>query len=165
MLEFGIVKFFNKHRGKNYGFLYVLDADGNQTGEELFFHLNDGQSVSDNVFDTVYFDGGHPIRRKPPRKGDKLGFLRGQNRKGDKACPWSYAAEWKDREEHLLHADEDGGLSCYHCDDTGCELCEEPPDEDSLAGDVDPTGGYPEPELDPFEAHRLEVMRQHGDWA
>jgi len=37
-------------------------------------------------------------------------------------------------------------------------------DEDPLAGDVEPTGGYYEPPIHPFEAHRLEVMCQHGDY-
>ena len=36
--------------------------------------------------------------------------------------------------------------------------------EDPLAGDVDPTGGYYEPPIHPMDAHRLEVMRQHGDY-
>ena len=38
------------------------------------------------------------------------------------------------------------------------------PDEDPLAGDVELTGGYYEPPIHPFEAQRLEVMRQHGDY-
>jgi hypothetical protein len=37
-------------------------------------------------------------------------------------------------------------------------------DEDPLAGDVEPTGGYYEPKPDVFEAQRQEVMRQHGDF-
>jgi hypothetical protein len=49
------------------------------------------------------------------------------------------------------------------------DCSEEPPDvddegdtEDPLAGDVDLTGGC-EPPVHPADAHRLEVMRQHGD--
>lgn len=38
------------------------------------------------------------------------------------------------------------------------------PDEDPLEGDVEPTGGYPEPEIHPQDAHRDRVMRQHGDY-
>lgn len=34
--------------------------------------------------------------------------------------------------------------------------------EDPLAGDVEPTGGYYTPPVSAFEAQRLEVMRQHG---
>jgi hypothetical protein len=37
-------------------------------------------------------------------------------------------------------------------------------DEDPLAGDVDPTGGYYEAPMHVFDAHRLSVMRQHGDY-
>lgn len=37
-------------------------------------------------------------------------------------------------------------------------------DEDPLAGDVDPTGGYYEAPMHPFDAHRLSVMRQYGDY-
>ncbi|HEY1064093.1 MAG TPA: hypothetical protein VGE30_02220 [Candidatus Saccharimonadales bacterium] len=46
------------------------------------------------------------------------------------------------------------------------EIIEEWPeeDEDPLAGDVEPTGGYYVPPVHPFEAQRLAVMRQHGDY-
>ncbi len=37
-------------------------------------------------------------------------------------------------------------------------------DEDPLAGDVDPTGGHYEPSMHAFDAHRLSVMRQYGDY-
>jgi hypothetical protein len=43
------------------------------------------------------------------------------------------------------------------------EMDEEEDNEDPLAGDVEPTGGYYEPKPGAFEAHRLSVMRQHGD--
>ena len=36
--------------------------------------------------------------------------------------------------------------------------------EDPLAGDVEPTGGHPSPGIHPYDAQRLEVMRQHGDY-
>ena len=36
--------------------------------------------------------------------------------------------------------------------------------EDPLAGDVEPTGGYNEPTPHAFDAHRLSVMRQYGDY-
>lgn len=38
------------------------------------------------------------------------------------------------------------------------------PTEDPLAGDIEPTGGYPSSEIHPHDAHRLEVMRHHGDY-
>lgn len=37
-------------------------------------------------------------------------------------------------------------------------------DEDPLAGDVDPTGGYYEAPMHPSDAHLLRVMAQHGDY-
>lgn len=38
------------------------------------------------------------------------------------------------------------------------------PDEDPLAGDVEPTGGYYVAPPDPFEAHSRRVAAQHGDY-
>jgi len=46
----------------------------------------------------------------------------------------------------------------------GNDFDDEEDNEDPLAGDVDPTGGYYEEPMHPFEAQRLSVMRQHGDY-
>lgn len=68
---------------------------------------------------------------------------------------------------------------CYNCNSDSCVCSDDVEDddyddpydeyddsdnEDPLAGDVDPTGGYYEEPLHPFEAHRLSVMRQYGDY-
>ncbi len=95
MVEFGKVKFFDDREGKHYGFLMVVDADDNPTGEEIFFHYNDGKFISCHTFyDRIARRGNESIRLKVPRKLDKLVFERQPGRKGDKACPWSFANEW-----------------------------------------------------------------------
>jgi len=70
-------------------------------------------------------------------------------------------------EEQQAIAEDDS----YNMDDTlddqaadHYDDCDDEPDEDPLAGDVDPDGGYPEPEMHPWDAHQLNVMRQHGDY-
>lgn len=71
-------------------------------------------------------------------------------------------------------------VQCEDCNDRGCDMCEachfcghydcvcydehDEPDEDPLAGDVEPTGGYSTAPVHAFSAHRLSVMRQYGDY-
>ncbi len=90
-LEYGTVKLFDNRPGKRFGFLCVINDNG-QTGEELFFHYNNGQFV--DVKDaTIVFIG--PIMQKDtrlatPAKGDTIAFRRAPAAKGDVASPWTY---------------------------------------------------------------------------
>ncbi len=58
--------------------------------------------------------------------------------------------------------EDDSNEPCDEYDDDPYDNSDE--DEDPLAGDVEPTGGYYEPSMHPWDAHRLSVMRQHGDY-
>lgn len=107
MVEYGIVKFFDEREGKRFGFLIVLDEEGNPTGEkDIFFHYNDGQFVN-NDGETPVFNGstrqknGQPVRLRAPQKDDRLVFMRSSGNKGDKACPWGFAETWDKHNEWL----------------------------------------------------------------
>lgn len=90
-VEFGIVKAFVPKGG--YGFMYVLDAQGKKTDEEIFFHIGNGRRVGKEG-ETPIFLGKDP-QLEPPSKGTKLVFRRRQGQQGDKASPWGYAQEWE----------------------------------------------------------------------
>lgn len=104
-LEHGIVKFFDDRDGKKFGFLKVLDEDGQETGEEIFFHFNDGQFV-DTIVDEIEFVGrvfpATGTHMWHPNVGEKLAFDRATG-KGDreKACPWTYAQGYDNRVTEL----------------------------------------------------------------
>jgi hypothetical protein len=72
-------------------------------------------------------------------------------------CRPQYMKDWKANQERLAEEAAEHRRYPEESDD-------DDPDEDPLAGDVEPIGGYYEPPIHPFEAHRLEVMRQHGDY-
>jgi cold shock CspA family protein len=97
-LEHGIVKFFDDRDGKKFGFLKVLDEDGRETGEEVFFHFNDGQFVDIVGGDCIEFIGRtakNGLYLVHPQVGDKLAFDRASGKGNrDKACPWTYAAAY-----------------------------------------------------------------------
>lgn len=78
----------------------------------------------------------------------------------------SLAAEQALHEQNLRDDENDSDYSddSEYFDDPEGDDEDDFEDEDPLAGDVDPTGGYYDPPLDSFEAQRLEVMRQHGDY-
>lgn len=96
-LEYGDVKFFDNRGTKLYGFLNVLDENGQQTGEDVFFHYNDGQWIT-VAESNIGFIGRISLASGSflplPQIGVKLAFLRQPTAKGDKACPWTYAAEY-----------------------------------------------------------------------
>lgn len=181
--ECGIVKFFDERGNKRYGFIRVLDSDGNETGEEIFFHFNDGELIDTVLLGEIIFRGsgsavlgGKQITIDPPRKGDKIFFHRKDGKEGKpKACPWGAAkqqylwgpdhptiAEVLEEENQPTESEEDHIDKLSSEDD--CLAWDEEEDEDPLAGDVEPTGGYYEPSPDPFEAQHLRVMAQHGDY-
>jgi hypothetical protein len=97
-LEHGIVKFFDDREGKKFGFLKVLDEDSQETGEEIFFHFNDGQFVEIVGGDEIKFTGRiakNGVYLVYPQIGDKLAFDRASGKDGrDKASPWTYAAAY-----------------------------------------------------------------------
>lgn len=94
-VEYGIVKFFKDD--KKFGFLTVLDANGDPTKTELFFHYSDGHFMraGDNEpefwFETGTMHKGKVQYIRVPEKGDKLVFTRGRNAKGEKVSKWTFA--------------------------------------------------------------------------
>lgn len=108
-LEIGIVKFFDDRPGKRFGFLTVLDDDGQPTGVELFFHFNGGQFVefiddengypSDIDFIGRRFPNGTMI--SPPEVGDRLAFEWGENKKGPMVARWTHAQAYENRVKQL----------------------------------------------------------------
>ena len=75
MVGYGIVKFFSKK--KQFGYLYVLDAKGDKTGEEVFFHFNDGvyPTLDERVSVAFCSDVERGCQRlRLPRRDDRLVF-------------------------------------------------------------------------------------------
>lgn len=105
-LEHGIVKFFDDRDGKKFGFLEVLNEDGQKTGEEIFFHFNDGQFVDIVGGDEIMFVGRvfpeNGLHMWHPKPGDRIAFdvSVGKNNR-DKACPWTYAEGYDNRVRKL----------------------------------------------------------------
>lgn len=99
-VEYGIVKFFDDRNGKKYGFILVLDANRNKTGEEIFFHYNDGEFCSHDGSEVIF--GGHTQtvdnRSYPlatPYEDAEIVFERTVGKENKpKACPWAYADDW-----------------------------------------------------------------------
>lgn len=105
-LEHGVVKFFDDRDGKKFGFLEVLDEDGQKTGEEIFFHFNDGQFVDIVGGDEIEFVGRvfpeNGLHMWHPKPGDKIAFDTTPGKDGrDKACPWTYAEGYDNRVRKL----------------------------------------------------------------
>ena len=104
-LENGIVKFFDDRDGKQFGFLTVLNEEDQETGEEIFFHFNDGQFVEIVAGDIefvgrVFSENG--LHMWHPKIGDRLAFSRTPGKDGrDKACPWTYAEGYNNRVHKL----------------------------------------------------------------
>lgn len=104
-LEHGVVKFFDDRDGKKFGFLEILDEDGQKTGEEIFFHYNDGQFVDIVGGDEIQFVGRvfeNGVHMWHPKIGDKIAFDVSTGKDGrDKACPWTYAEGYDNRVRKL----------------------------------------------------------------
>lgn len=104
-LEHGVVKFFDDRDGKKFGFLEVLDEDGQKTGEEIFFHFNDGQFVDIVGGDKIQFVGRvfeNGLHMWYPKIGDTIAFDVSTGKNGrDKACPWTYAEGYDNRVRKL----------------------------------------------------------------
>lgn len=99
MPEVGTVKFFDARETKRFGFLRL------ESGEEIFFHFNDGQFIvaggSYPEFSgkaTIVRDG-KTKRLRDPKVDDKLVFRRSMGSKGDKAAPWGYLTQWEATEQ------------------------------------------------------------------
>jgi hypothetical protein len=115
-LEFGTVKFFDTRDNKRFGFVYVLDEEGNKTGEELFFHYGDGQFTAIDGGNIVFYSAGAQssrpsmlgmampqVRLNYPEKGDRIAFTRGSGKGGkDKASPWTFASSYEASRKSLL---------------------------------------------------------------
>ena len=104
-LEHGVVKFFDDRDGKKFGFLKVLNEDDQETGEEIFFHFNDGQFVDIVGGDEIQFVGRvfeNGVHMWHPKIGDKIAFDVSTGKDGrDKACPWTYAEGYDNRVRKL----------------------------------------------------------------
>lgn len=88
-VEFGIVKFFNVE--KKFGFIVA------ESGEEIFFHLGDGEVVFDDQdSDQPAWAGWNKKMTRNPQKGDEVVFLHQSGKQGkSKACPWGFTNEYK----------------------------------------------------------------------
>jgi hypothetical protein len=103
-LEYGIVIGFS--RKNKYGFLKVLDQNGQQTVEEVFFHYNECRWVEIVQGEITLIHCGSGNRRPSlsrPSIGDKVAFERtpSSRHRRDKVLRWTYAAEY-DRLKRLL---------------------------------------------------------------
>jgi len=85
-METGTVKFFDSRDSKRFGFIRK------ESGEEVFFHFNDGQCIVPGNFEPR-FEEGRIVHE--PRKGDIVIFSEQPARKGNKASPWGYADDYE----------------------------------------------------------------------
>lgn len=109
-VETGTVKWFNASEGKRFGFIQL------ESGEEIFFHFNDGQYI-EVTFDDINgartkFTGkgtrvaeGKTRRLRDPKQDEVIVFERTQGPKGDKASPWGYNATWQRGEQFITDKD------------------------------------------------------------
>jgi hypothetical protein len=104
-LEIGEVRSFNA--GKLFGFVEVLDEEGQKTGEQLFFHFNNGAFV-DTFGDDIQFVGrtitvnGRTSPMWYPSVGEKLAFDRGTDNRGRECAErWTYAEAYQNRVRKL----------------------------------------------------------------
>lgn len=88
-VEFGEVKFFNPE--KKFGFITA------ENGEEIFFHLGDGEVVFDDQdSDQPAWAGWNKKMTRIPQKADRVVFLRQSGKQGKyKACPWGFTDEYE----------------------------------------------------------------------
>lgn len=107
MEEVGVVKVFfgeDSPGRRFYGFAYVLDHEGNRTGEEVFFHLNAARLIQG-----YRDDAGHPavgwvkkqakLRHlgREPRRGDHIVFKQTRsdnNGPSRSALKWTFKSIW-----------------------------------------------------------------------
>jgi len=92
-MELGTVKFFNNRDDKRFGFI-VAD-----TGDEVFFHLNNGVNIKIESVKGLWRQGFGSTYAyasgKFPKNGDRLIFKREEGRKGPKACFWAFMSEYE----------------------------------------------------------------------
>lgn len=89
----GAVKWFDD--SKKFGFLYVLDEDGQRSGDEVFFHYSlAGKPGADYSGDRITIYGGHRGNRVAlPRRGDLVTFL-DEGRGDATASTWVYTKDF-----------------------------------------------------------------------
>ncbi len=98
-IEYGTVIYFDGRLGRERGFLAVVDNDGQETGETLFFYSNDGQHVVASEFDDqVDFVGRvsprDGLHLRHPKKGDKIAFRVDADSRNTDVRLWVYAEEY-----------------------------------------------------------------------
>ncbi len=107
IFEHGIVKFFNET--KKFGFVTVVDDNGNPTVEELFFHhdsgyfLRDGDEEPEFWFRTGATHRGEIYTILKPKAGEKLVFTRGRNAKGEKVGKWTFTYHYDSIVERIAN--------------------------------------------------------------
>lgn len=103
-VEKGRVVHFDSRDSKRYGFIHL------DSGEEIFFHYNDGRIAADGGWSGLCWD--MPNRSSNtvldyPNVGDTVYFIRSPGKKGPKASPWT-------AEEYYLQAVENRWCPCGH---------------------------------------------------
>lgn len=84
MFEKGVVKFFDSRDNRRFGFLRL------ESGEEIFFHFNDGMSMRAGKDQPEWCDPPPGKRLWDPKANDVLVFERKMGKKGPKASPWTH---------------------------------------------------------------------------
>jgi hypothetical protein len=113
-LEIAVVKRFDDRAGKEYGFAAVLDVNGEETGETIFFHLGDGQFVEitkgrdDIEFIGPVFPNGLTMRSRTlnaTKPGERIAFQRAKGKDDrPKACPWTIEESYTKRRKSIEDA-------------------------------------------------------------
>lgn len=85
----GTVKFFDSRPEKRFGFIIP-----DQPGQEIFFHLGDGQRVIPGKVAPEFIANRQPTRI--PQQGDRVVYNVGLGAKGPKASPWGYEKEYQE---------------------------------------------------------------------
>lgn len=119
-IETGIVKFFDGRDNKRFGFIVL------ESGEEIFFHYNDGMIAAAGESCLVWYTPNRNSRTALdyPKSGERLYFQRAKGSKGPKASPWTSEKYYKEALEDLIcpcghHKTEHslgGGESCEKCE-------------------------------------------------
>jgi len=84
MFEKGAVKFFDSRDNKRFGFIRL------ESGEEIFFHFNDGRNMEAGKDRPEWCDPPRGKRLWDPKANDVLVFERTIGNQGPKASPWTH---------------------------------------------------------------------------
>jgi len=94
-METGTVKFFNAQQGKRFGFVRT------ESGEELFFHFNDGEFIIPGKVQPEFSEKaqmtikGQLRSLRDPQRDDIVIFNRKRGSGGWIASPWGYKSHYE----------------------------------------------------------------------